>query len=127
MNKKKILLVDDEMDTLLVVGKQLTDAGYAVITTDKGIEALDLAKSQQPDLIILDIQMPGIDGVEVAHRLTKDPATKNIPVAFLTCLLSESETYDRDDKIMIAKSKDTSEMIVVIDSMLASRGAFTGK
>ena len=77
-----------------------------------------LAKSQQPDLIILDIEMPDVDGGEVARCLKKDAETKNIPVVFLTCLMSETETYSHGDKIMIAKSKDTSEMITVIDKVI---------
>ena len=91
MDKKKILIVDDEQDTLAVLEKALTAKGYSVITADNGKDAIILAKSKQPELIMLDILMPGMDGAEVAAKLIEDSETKNIPVIFLTCLLSKVE------------------------------------
>lgn len=119
MNEKKLLLVDDEKDTLLVLEKQLTLAGYTVVTANSGTKALSLAKSEQPNLIVLDVQMPDMDGGEVAHKLKEDSVTKNIPVVYLTCLLSEYENYKYDGNIMLAKSKDTKELIAVIDKYLS--------
>jgi len=124
MNNKKILLVDDEKDTLLVLEKQLTTAGYTVVTANSGIQALFLAKSERPDLIVLDLQMPDMDGGEVAHKLKEDSETKNIPVVYSTCLLSENEDYRCGEKIMLAKSKDTKELIAVIDKIVL-HGGFT--
>ncbi|HPS53975.1 MAG TPA: response regulator [Sedimentisphaerales bacterium] len=121
MNKKKILLVDDEKDTLMVLEKQLTMDGYAVVTADSGTRALSLAKSEQPDLIVLDIKMPDMDGGEVAFRLTESPITKDIPIVYSTCLLSGNENYKSGEKIMLAKSKDSKELIAVIGKVLAER------
>jgi len=121
MNKKKILLVDDEKDTLLVLEKQLTTAGYTVVTANSGIQALLLAKSERPDIIVLDVQMPDMDGGEVAHKLKKDSETKDIPVVYSTCLLSENEDYRYGGNIMLAKSKDTKELIAVIDKVLSKQ------
>ena len=121
MNKKKILVVDDEKDTLLLLEKQLTTAGYTVVTANSGIKALFLAKSEQPDLIVLDVQMPDMDGGEVAFRLGQDSMTKEIPVVYSTCLLSESEDYRYGGKTMLAKSKDTKELIAVIDKVLSKQ------
>ena len=121
MNKKKILLVDDEKDTLLVLEKQLTTAGYTIVTANSGIQALFLAKSEQPDIIVLDVQMPDMDGGEVAHKLKKDSETKDIPVVYSTCLLSENEDYRYGGNIMLAKSKDTKELIAVIDKVLSKQ------
>ena len=118
MEKKKILIVDDEKDTLLVLEKQLTTAGYTVVTANNGTQALFLAKSERPDLIVLDLQMPDMDGGEVAFSLKQDSMTSEIPVVYSTCLLSESESYRGGDKIMLAKSKDTKELLVVIDKIL---------
>ena len=121
MNKKKILLVDDEKDTLLVLEKQLTTAGYTVVIANSGIQALLLAKSERPDIIVLDVQMPDMDGGEVAHKLKKDSETKDIPVVYSTCLLSENEDYRYGGNIMLAKSKDTKELIAVIDKVLSKQ------
>jgi len=118
MNKKKILIVDDVEDTLLVLEKQVTTAGYEVITANNGAEAISLAKEQLPDLIVLDVRMPGMDGGEVAARLREDQTTQEIPVVYSTCLLSESEDYRCSGKIMLAKSQDTEELIAVISEIL---------
>ncbi len=121
MNKKKLLLVDDEKDTLLVLEKQLTTVGYTVVTANNGIQALFLAKSERPDLIVLDVQMPDMDGGEIAHKLKENSVTKNIPVVYSTCLLSENEDYRYGGNIMLAKSKDTKELIAVIDKVLSKQ------
>ncbi len=119
MNKKKIMVVDDEKDILSVLEKQLTTAGYVVITADSGREALLLANSEQPDLIVLDVQIPDMDGGEIAHKLKDNPKTKDTPIIYSTCLLSESEDYKGSgSSIMLAKSEDTKELISVIDKVL---------
>ena len=91
MFKKKILIVDDERDTLFIIKEELEARGYSVITADNGNDALELAKSKYPDLVILDIWMPEMDGAEVAARLKEDMQTRNIPVIFLTCLIQKKE------------------------------------
>lgn len=125
MAKGKILIVDDEKDTLLVLEKQLTVAGYAVITANNGETALSLAESDRPDLIVLDVQMPDMDGGEVAYKLKNISVTKNIPVVFSTCLLSSSESnkgmHDGSGNIMLAKANDTKELIAVIDDILSNK------
>ena len=125
MSAKKILIVDDELDTLLVLEKQLTTAGYDVIAAENGQQALLMTKSEQPDLIVLDIQMPDMDGGEVDFKLKEDPTTRHIPVVFSTCLLSGSESVRKGrkcgGKIMLAKSNDTKELIDVIDETLSVR------
>jgi putative two-component system response regulator len=80
----RILLVDDEPDILEFIGYNLISEGYMVEKAHSGTEALKLAKDFKPDLILLDIMMPGMDGYEVCQFLKKNPATVNIPVIFLT-------------------------------------------
>ncbi len=82
--RSKILLVDDEIDTLLPLKMSLEAEDYLVLGASNGFEALELAKTNIPDLIILDIMMPGMDGYEVCVQLKKDPVTRNIPVIMLT-------------------------------------------
>ncbi len=107
MDTKKILIVDDERDALFVLDKELTGRGYSVIAADNGSSALNLAKSERPDLIILDIWMPGMDGAKVAAELKEDPRTKDIPVIFLTCLFQKREGKEEGrvvaGKVLIAK------------------------
>lgn len=107
MDKKKILIVDDEKDTLCILEKELTARGYSVIAADNGNDALSLAISKRPDLIILDIWMPEMGGEEVAERLKEDTKTKDIPVIFLTCLFQKREEEEQGciiaGKVFIAK------------------------
>src|SRR5450759_5022458 len=82
--RSKILLVDDEIDTLLPLKLSLEAEDYLVQGASNGFEALELAKTNIPDLILLDIMMPGMDGYEVCAQLKKDPVMRNIPVIMLT-------------------------------------------
>jgi two-component system alkaline phosphatase synthesis response regulator PhoP len=79
-----ILAVDDEPLVLQTIHLILEDVGYSVSMAASGREALDLVTSQRPDLIILDIIMPEIDGIEVCRRIRADPFTSKLPVMFLT-------------------------------------------
>jgi adenylate cyclase len=89
-HKHRILVVDDTPDNLFLMNALLEDR-YEVVTADSGAAALEMARTQMPDLILLDIMMPGMDGYEVMRRLRKDPATTDIPVIFLTALTSPEE------------------------------------
>lgn len=82
----RILVVDDEPSILRLVTATLEPKGYEVITVDNGVEALVLARSKHPDLILLDIMMPSMDGNEVRKRLQADAATKDIPIVHLSAV-----------------------------------------
>lgn len=86
MKKKdiKILLVDDEPDILEIVGYNLSSEGYQVITAENGFEAVKKAKKELPHLIILDVMMPEMDGIEACELIRKNPDLKNTIVTFLT-------------------------------------------
>ena len=81
---KKILLVDDDAGVHFIATPILTRQGYDVISAKTGEQGLQLALDHRPDLIILDVILPGIKGREVCARLKKNPKTQNIPVVFLT-------------------------------------------
>lgn len=85
-NKGQILAVDDTPANLKVISETLHNAGYTVATAIDGDRALKRLQHYQPDLILLDIQMPGIDGFETCRRLKADPQTQHIPVIFITAL-----------------------------------------
>jgi two-component system phosphate regulon response regulator PhoB len=80
----QILAVDDEADILQLLCYNLKNAGYDVIEARDGPEAIDLAKEQLPDLIVLDIMLPNMEGTEVLRRLKRDASTVHIPVIMLT-------------------------------------------
>jgi len=81
---KRILLADDEEDIKTVVTMFLQAQGYDVVTAYDGLDALEKAKTEKPDLIILDVMMPLIDGFEVCRRLKEDPATAKVPILMLS-------------------------------------------
>jgi two-component system alkaline phosphatase synthesis response regulator PhoP len=84
MNRKTILVCDDEPHIVRVVAAKLRSAGYEVLTAEDGAEALELAESLRPDLVISDYQMPRMSGRELSVRLRANPATESIPVILLT-------------------------------------------
>jgi two-component system alkaline phosphatase synthesis response regulator PhoP len=88
-NVKKILIADDEPDILEIIKFNLQGEGYEVFTAKNGDEAIDLAKKHQPDLIILDIMMPGKNGIEVCNILRSQPSFKDTLIIFLTALSDE--------------------------------------
>ncbi len=86
---KKILIADDEPDILEIIQFNLEAEGYEVVTAKNGDEAIDAAKKNQPDLIILDIMMPGKNGIEVCNILRMQPAFKDTLIVFLSALSDE--------------------------------------
>ena len=88
MLAKTILIADDEPDQVQTLEALLTERGYRVITAANGEEVLIKTRSQQPHLIILDIMMPKIDGTQVAMLLKQDVRTRNIPIFFITAVIS---------------------------------------
>ncbi len=91
MAKAKILVVDDEEDIRELVELNLSQEGFKVIACESGEEALEMAGSQLPDLIILDLMLPGIDGLEVCKKLKSNLKTENIPVVMLTAKGEETD------------------------------------
>lgn len=87
----KILVVDDEPEITDIVATFLTDAGYRVETENSAVAGLEKARAFKPDLILLDIMMPFMDGYEVCEELKKNPQTKKTPVVFLTAKDAKSD------------------------------------
>jgi two-component system phosphate regulon response regulator PhoB len=89
--KPKILVVDDEPDALEVLGFKLREAGCTPIFATDGIKALAAVKAERPDLIVLDLMLPELDGMEVCKILRRDPATVAIPILMLTAKAAEMD------------------------------------
>lgn len=92
MAKRKILIIDDNNDVVESVKMTLEETGgYEVRGETKAVNGLDVARQFKPDMILLDIIMPGIAGNEVARRLKDDPQTKTIPIAYFSVIVSQDE------------------------------------
>jgi DNA-binding response OmpR family regulator len=79
-----VLVIDDEQSIRLLCRVNLAASGMEVLEAEDGEHGIELARKEQPDLILLDVMMPGLDGWEVARRLGRDAATSEIPIVFLT-------------------------------------------
>ena len=91
MAQQHILLVDDEEDILELVRYNLAKAGYRVTAVTSGEDAIKAARSKLPDLVLLDLMLPGVDGLEVCNTLKRDQKTANIPVVMLTARGDEAD------------------------------------
>ena len=92
--KAKILLADDEEDIKTVISLYLSSKGYEVITAYDGLDAIDKAKTEKPDLILLDVMMPIMNGFEVCQKLKDDAETQNIPIIMLSAA-AQSDTITK--------------------------------
>ena len=92
MSENKILIVDDDDDIRHLLKYNLEKSGFITNVAANGLECLEMVKSYNPDLILLDVMMPGMDGIEVCERIKSDPQNKNIFICFLT---ARSEDYSQ--------------------------------
>jgi DNA-binding response OmpR family regulator len=88
---RTVLVADDDEDILQLVSFRLERAGYTVVTAADGPQALAAAREHRPDLAVLDVMMPGLNGYEVTRQLRADPATEAIPVILLTARVQEAD------------------------------------
>jgi DNA-binding response OmpR family regulator len=125
MSEKKILVVDDEDDILHFLDLVLSEKGYRVATATSGHEALTRAQLDPPDLVLLDIMMPQMDGWEVLKLLRVDEATAQVPVAMLS---ARTEARDRVQGLQegavdyICKPFSLSELLGKIEAIFAQGG-----
>lgn len=90
---KKILAVDDERHIVRLVQVNLERAGFEVVTAFDGKEALEKVESENPDLVVLDVMMPYMDGFEVLKELRKNQATRSLPVIMLTAKAQDADVF----------------------------------
>ncbi len=120
--KPKILVVDDEPDALEVLGFKLKEAGYTPIFAKDGARAIAAARDERPTLIVLDLMLPEIDGLEVCKILRRDPSTAMIPVIMLTARAAEMDRVlglelGADD--YVTKPFSPRELVLRIKKLLA--------
>jgi two-component system phosphate regulon response regulator PhoB len=91
MTKETILIVDDEEDIIELIQYNLKNEGYSILTAEAGEQAIKIAKQARPDLIVLDLMLPGMDGLEVTRYLRSNEQTRDLPIVILTAKGEESD------------------------------------
>jgi two-component system cell cycle response regulator len=117
----RILIVDDERRNRQLLEVMLASEGYRVEMANVGSEALDLIRHNPPDLIMLDVMMPGLDGYQVVARIKADPASKHIPVIMLSALddqNSRKHGLTAGAEAFLSKPVNREEMFAVVRSLL---------
>ena len=122
---KKIMIVDDERDFCFFFKENLEASGdFAVTTCSEAAQAAGLAETWRPDIIFLDVMMPGVSGPEVVERLRTRPGTASIPVVFLTALTTREEIAERvpvaGNPPMLAKPVETERVLEMITAVSGS-------
>lgn len=131
MAQAKILVVDDDPDDLKMISMILQPEGYEVVTSENGREALEKVESEDPDLIILDVMMPELDGFAACAKLKSSPESKGIPVILLTAVAKRiQDTKYPLDGVLRAEAEEYLEkptkpedLLEVVARMLRSFGS----
>lgn len=121
---KKILVVEDDPATLRLVDYTLRHEGYQVLTASNGLEGIRKAHNEAPDLIILDVMLPGMDGFEICHSLRSEPDTAQLPILMFS---AKAQEIDKDTGLKVgaddylAKPADPSEIVSRVGKLLAQK------
>ena len=122
MPVKKILVIDDEEAFCRAMKKALElKTDFQILTATQGVEGIQLAKTQKPDVILLDVMMPGMFGTQVAEKLSEDPVTRSIPIIFVTAVIAQAgvkeNNYSAGGYHFIAKPVKIDEVIKKINEV----------
>ena len=124
MADKKVLVVDDEIHIVHVVAIKLRNNGYEVVSADNGAKALELARTEKPDIIVTDFQMPIMTGLELTEKLREHEETRDIPVIMLTAR-SFAISREQQDQLQISgclsKPFSPKELLGNIEDILYQR------
>ena len=127
MNAKRILIVDHEPKVRMELWCALSVKGYLVTVMDNSADAILYACLEPPDLVILDIAMPGINGIQFARILGRIPETRDVGLLFLTGLISRDDQDDRDlfigRSLTVAMPFDTEELLIEIEMLIRDQRA----
>jgi DNA-binding response OmpR family regulator len=119
--KNKVLLVDDEPNILIALEFLLTQAGYTVEKANDGFQALEKVASFKPQVAVLDVMMPGIDGFETATRMLKLEGIEDIRIVFLTARGTQSDRwagYSAGGEVYLTKPFDNEDLVRTIDELV---------
>jgi len=121
MARKKILLVDDSSTARLLARMVLQESSYDVITARDGVEGVEKARLEKPDLILLDVMMPNMDGIEACKRLRDEPTTSTIPIIMVTTRGEEGiaeASYAYGCNEFVTKPVDPAELLAKVRNCL---------
>jgi DNA-binding response OmpR family regulator len=121
-DRRVILVADDDEDILLLVNTVLERAGYEVVATRDGAEALAAAMQRRPDLVVLDVAMPEVDGLEVLRRLRAHASTTDVPVLLLSARVQEDDVkrgFDTGANAYVQKPFSPREFCDRVNELLA--------
>ena len=128
MAKRKVLVVDDEEDVAKALRIRLKANGYDVVLADDSIQAIMMANQEKPDLISLDIMIPGEDGFSVSERLKEAEVTRTIPIIFLTGVPGgQGRAYKSGASAYIMKPYQPEELLETIHKVLEIDGSQAGQ
>ncbi len=123
----RVLVVDDTPENVLLIRAQLERAGYAVQTASSGRAALEAVAADPPDLVLLDLMMPGVDGYEVCRRLKAEEATRTIPIVVLTALQAREDklrAFNEGADDFLTKPVDRAELLARVRSHLRAKSLY---
>jgi len=115
---KKVLIIDDEDELNEIVTMRLTKAGYEVVSATDGSSGIEKVKSFGPDIVLLDINMPGMDGWEVCEKLRADPATKDVSIVVLTATRNFQKAKDMNVQRVVLKPFNYDEILSILKNGL---------
>jgi len=121
-DQPRLLVAEDHPDIRLLLESQLRQAGYEVIAVTDGEGAIRLARSEQPDAVILDVVMPGLDGLSVLDDLRSDPRTRDIPVILVTANAQETQVTEgirRGADAYVTKPFVLADLLAPLEQLLA--------
>ena len=117
---KKVLVVDDEQEMLNLIRFTLTAAGYEVVTCDSGRHAWNALIDNKPDLLLLDVMLPGIDGYSLQIKISQDEQTKGIPIIILTALEPSRTLFKKFPQVkgFMTKPFKTDDLVVAVENAI---------
>jgi two-component system alkaline phosphatase synthesis response regulator PhoP len=125
---KKILIIEDDPATQRLVDYSLRQEGYQVITASNGLDGIRKALAESPDLVILDVMLPGMDGFEICYRLRSEPATKKLPILMFS---AKAQEIDKDTGMKVGaddyltKPSPPAEIVSRVAKLLAGKKGIT--
>ena len=121
---QRILVVEDDASALRLIEFALQQERYEVITATNGLTGLKKAQTEKPDLVILDLMLPGMDGFEICSRLRKDPETELLPILILSAKTHETDVTTASEvgaDAYLTKSGDPSEIVAQVQTLLSQK------
>lgn len=123
MGKNKILLVDDDLELSKLLQEALEGVGCEVKLCDNGSEVLNVLHADRPDILVMDVMLPGLDGYSLAHRIASDPELRELPMIVMSALTTSRCMFETFPQVAAFFSKpfDTQDLIEAIKTALAKK------